>query len=251
MTTTLIVLAHPNRGSFCGAWSDATEAACHAAGHRVLRSDLESMGFDAVERAVHYGADSGPFDPLKSQENAAARGDVPGDVAGEIAKLEQADRVIFHFPMWWFAPPAILKGWFDRVLLHGAVHTVDERFDTGRFKGKSALFCVTTGATEAECGPDGKEGDAALLLWPTAYTLRYLGMRVLTPLVVSGVHGYHQGTDKLALEQRLRAVLRAQGDVIRQFDQRPEVAFNADDYFDAEGRLRPDRKSVTPFIRHS
>ena len=34
------------------------------------------------------------------------------------------------------------------------------------------------------------------------------------------------------------------------FDDLPEITFNADDGFDAKGRLRADRPSVTPFIRH-
>ncbi|MEP2533658.1 NAD(P)H-dependent oxidoreductase [Shimia sp.] len=253
MTTTLIVLAHPNRTSFNGAWADATAAACQAGGQTVLWSDLVGLGFDAVETARHYApeADAAGFDPLKAQEAAAETGGVPPDVAREIAKLEQADRVIFHFPMWWFAPPAIVKGWFDRVLLHGQLHSVDERFDTGRCRDKTALFCVTTGATEAEGGPDGKEGDARLLLWPAAYTLRYLGMRVKEPVIVHGVHGYHEGDERAALEKRLAGILAAQSEVIGGFEERRELRFNGDADFDENGRLKQTSPSHSPFIRHS
>lgn len=252
MNTTLIVLAHPNRASFNGAWADATGAACRAAGHTVLWSDLCGDGFDPVESPRHYtgGEDKLGFDPLRAQERAFDTARLPGDIETEIDKIRRADRIVFHFPLWWFAPPAILKGWFDRVLAHGALHDVDRRFDSGLCRGKRALMCVTTGATAAETAPDGKEGDFTLLLWPTAYTLRYLGFEVLMPLGVHGVHGYHQGAARVALQTRLAAVLDAQGDRIAGFDDLPLMRFNPDSDFDDEGRLRPDRPSHSPFIRH-
>ena len=46
MTTTLIVLAHPEPLSFNGAWAAATRQACMTAGDTVLTSDLVEMAFD-------------------------------------------------------------------------------------------------------------------------------------------------------------------------------------------------------------
>ena len=245
--TTLIVLAHPERRSFNGAWADATRKAAKGLGHEVLWSDLSA--FDPVERAGHYDDPSVPFDVLKTQEAASAAGALPGDVEAEITKLERADRVFFHFPLWWFAPPAVLKGWFERVLAHGRTHDTDNRFDRGRFRGKAALFCVTTGASAVESGPDGKEGDTRLHLWPAAYTLRYLGFDVLEPVLVHGVHGYHKGERQEALQDRLKSVLAGQGDLVAGFDDLPRMRFNADDEFDGAGRLKPDAPSHSLFIR--
>jgi NAD(P)H dehydrogenase (quinone) len=252
MPTTLIVLAHPDRRSFNGAWSDATEAAALAQGDTVLRSDLCQMGFDPVERAAHYGdwPEDAPFDPLKAQEGAADAGSTPKDVRAEVDKIKQADRMVLHFPLWWFAPPAILKGWFDRAFQHGALHDVDARFDRGMCRGKQALMCVTTGSNAAESAYNGKEGDIRLLLWPTAYTLRYLGFDVLEPVVVHGVHGYHRGDRETQLVNRLTATLDAQTDIMAGFSTRPRLRFNRDDDFDETGQLRSDRASITPFIRH-
>ena len=252
MTTTLIVLAHPEGRSFNGAWAEASRQACLAAGDTVLFTDLERLGFDAVESVRHFAGwpAQTPFDPLKAQAGASLSQGLPADVSAEIAKLRAADRVIFHFPIWWFAPPAVLKGWLDRVLAHEETHTVEQRFDSGQFRGRSALFCVTTGSQAAESGPDGKEGDIRLLLWPLAYTLRYLGFDVWEPEIIHGVHGYHRDAKRLALESRLAAALAAQGDLIAGLPRRPLLPFNADSDFDAEGRLRPDRPSHTPFIRH-
>ena len=249
MTTTLIVLAHPSRQSFNGAWAEASAAACAAAGHEVLWSDLSAHQFDAVEGARHFGQDAaGPFDPLKAHEAAVAADTVPVDLAAEVAKIRQADQIIFHFPLWWFAPPAVLKDWFDRALVHGDLHTVEERFDTGRCRGKRALFCVTTGAGAAECGPGGKEGDVTLLLWPSAYTLRYLGFDVYVPEVVHGVHGYFEGAEEAALQARLTGVLDGQAGLVAGLGERPLMRFNADSDFDESGRLKAGAESFSAFI---
>ncbi len=213
----------------------------------MLRSDLHE--FDPIERASHYDNPGAPFDVLQAQERASASGKLPSDVAGEVEKLEAADWIVFHFPLWWFAPPAMLNGWFERVFVHGRTHDVDHRFDTGRFRGKSALFCVTTGADAVESGPDGKEGNARLLLWPAAYALRYLGFDVLEPVLVHGVHSYHLGEQKAALEERLKCVLEGQTGLIAEFDGLPRMTFNADADFDDERRLRPCMPTYSPFIR--
>jgi NAD(P)H dehydrogenase (quinone) len=131
--------------------------------------------------------------------------------------------IVFHFPLWWFGPPAILKGWFDRCLVHGALHDVDNRFDAGRMRGKRALFCVSTGASAVECGPGGKEGETRLLLWPLAYTLRYCGFDVAEPLTVHGVHGYFEGAEERALETRLAEVLADQARIIARSTGRPVI----------------------------
>ncbi len=252
MPTTLIVLAHPSRQSFNGTWAEASAAACAAAGHEVLWSDLSAHRFDAVEGARHFGQyESGPFDPLKAHEAAAASGTLPADIAAEVAKIWQADQIIFHFPLWWFAPPAVLKGWFDRALVHGDLHTVDERFDTGRCRGKRALFCVSTGASAAECGPGGKEGDVSLLLWPSAYTLRYLGFDIYMPEVVHSVHGYFEGDEDVALQARLQDVLDGQAALLADLPQRGLMRFNADSDFDETGRLKPGVTSHSAFIQRS
>ena len=248
MTTVLVVLAHPEPRSFCGHWADATERAAEEAGHTVLRTNLGD--FDPVERAEHYADPGTPFDVLKAQERASHAAMLPPDVATEVAKVEAADRIVFHFPLWWFAPPAMLKGWFERVLVHGRTHDVDHRFDNGRFRGRKALFCVTTGANDAESGPDGKEGDTRLHLWPAAYTLRYLGFDVLDPVILHGVHGYHRDERKTALEARLGAAIAGQADLMARYDDLPIMPFNADTDFDAAGRLKPGAPSHSPFIRN-
>ena len=239
--TVLIVSAHPNPDAFTHAWARASARAAQAQGARVLVSDLYAMRFQAADLDLPDGV---PGDPLKRQESAPP----PPDIAAEVAKIRAADQIVFHFPLWWFGPPAIIKGWFDRCLVHGTLHRVDQRFDSGILRGKRALFCVTTGAPAAECGPDGKEADTRLLLWPHAYTLRYCGMDVAQPLIVHGVHGYHEGAAKEALDMRLTHMLDGQAQVIATLADRPLIPFNRDSDFDESGRLRADAPSHSPFI---
>ncbi len=243
MARTLVILAHPGPRSFNAAWARASAAGAAAAGDEVRFADLYAQGFDPAERGAFYGID-GDFDPLKAQEARP----LPADIAGMVADVEWAERIVFHFPIWWFGPPAILKGWFDRVLVHGRIHTVDERFDTGRCRGKRALFCATTGATADESGPGGKEGDARLLLWPLAYALRYCGFAFCAPLLAHGVHGYLDGAEAKALEARLAAVLGAQDGVMAGLGTRAVWPFNADADFDRDGRLKRDAPVHWPFI---
>jgi len=253
--TTLVVLAHPEQRSFNGSWAQASVKACEALSHTVLLSDLVATGFDPVEKKSHYkllvdDQPDAPFDPLEFQDRAAKENAVPMEVYKEIEKIRAADRIIFHFPLWWFGPPAILKGWFDRCLLHGALHSSTQRFDTGMCRDKKALFCVTTGSSAAESSAAGKEGDARMLLWPLAYALRYLGFTVLQPCLIHGVHGFHDSGSKLKLEAKLKSGLIEQKQIMAGFDDLPEINFNPDTDFDESGVLKADAQSYSWFIRH-
>ncbi|SFR08438.1 NAD(P)H-dependent oxidoreductase [Poseidonocella sedimentorum] len=244
MTRILIVAAHPEPSSFTLTWARETLRAAEALGHEAALIDLHAAGFDPVESAAHYPRRDGPFDPLKAQEDGVEA----ADVRAQMAQIEAADWLILHFPIYWFAPPAMIKGWCERVLAHGRLHDVENRFDTGPCRGKRALFCVTTGASAAECGPDGKEGNLAHLLWPLAYTLRYCGFDVAEPIVEHGVHGYHSGARKSELEARLTARLRAQQDIMAGLEGRALLRFHPDGDFDDTGRLRPGIAPLSPFI---
>lgn len=250
-STSLVLLAHPDGASFNAQWFRASRDACAARGHRVLQSDLYAMGFDPAERAAHYPDPPDRFDVLRTQDKAAKSGTLPGDAAAEIAKIRAADRLILHFPLWWFGPPAMLKGWCDRCLPHGAMHSSAERFDSGRFRGRRVLFCVTGGSSDTEHAPDGKEGDARLLLWPLAYTFRYLGFDILDPVVMGGVHGFHGTAGRAELAPRLQDALATQHDRVAGMDTAPVWPFNADTDFDGAGRLHPGAPSPWPFIRQT
>ena len=105
-------------------------------------SDLYAMDFDPCERAEHYAArrQPGRFDVQLEQRHASEQGTVPEVVAAEIERLDRADLLILQYPMWWHLPPAMLKGWLDRVLIFGEVYASQKRFEKGRFVGKRAML---------------------------------------------------------------------------------------------------------------
>ncbi|HKL70146.1 NAD(P)H-dependent oxidoreductase [Salibaculum sp.] len=247
MTTprSLIVTAHPEPESFTHQWAAASARACAAP----IESHLVQEGFDPVERAAHFGHE-GRFDVLKAQENAADTDTLPGDVAREVGRITAADRLILHFPVWWFGPPAILKGWMDRCLVNGIFHRGSQRFDAGLARGKSVLICATTGGDGVETARDGREGDINLILWPLMHALRYCGFEVLEPAFLHGVHGYQTGDARADMEARMAATLDQQAARLASWDSRPRVPFNADTDFDTEGRLKRGAPAHGPFISH-
>ncbi|WPZ13841.1 NAD(P)H-dependent oxidoreductase [Nitratireductor rhodophyticola] len=196
----LIVFAHPEPASFNGTLKDAAAARLEALGHTVEVSDLYGEAFDPVEGAAHYADRQDPdhFAALAEQRHAGQRGTLPADVRREIARIERADLVIFQFPLWWHAQPAILKGWFDRVFVNGLLYSGSKRYDRGFFRGRRAVLSVTTGAPETSFAPGGRSGDIELLLWPIHYSLNYMGFSVLPPFLTFGVagHGYRYDDDQ-------------------------------------------------------
>lgn len=249
MPGALVVGCHPEPASFTLEWARVSAAALRAQGWQVVLSDLYATGFDPAERGALYAKPQGDrFDPLRWQDKAGATGGLDPKVATELARLEAADLLVLHFPLWWFGPPAMLKGWLDRVLVHGRMHSSARRFDRGPAQGKRVLLCVSTGSSEAESGPNGKEGDVRLLLWPLAYALRYCGFDIHEPALVHGVHDFHAGAARQALAERVQAVLAGQAALLAELPARPLWRFNVDAEFDAEGRLGPGAEAIWPFI---
>ena len=157
----LIVFAHPERKSFNGGLADVAIESLQAVGHTVEINDLYQQEFDPVERAGHYRerVDDTYFAPLTEQRAHYERGVLVPEVQREISRLEWADLVIFQFPLWWHAQPAILKGWFDRVLVYGGLYSGSRRYNRGHFRGKKAMLSVTTGSPEQAFMPFGRAGN--------------------------------------------------------------------------------------------
>lgn len=174
----LIVHAHPEPTSFNRALTDAASTALAQAGHRVEVSDLYAEHFDPVAGRHDFTtvADPARFHYQAEQEHAARTNGFAPDVAREQRRVAKADLLILQFPLWWGAPPAILKGWFERILAYGFAYLDGQRFETGMFRGRRALISVTTGGTPARFAPDGVYGEIDRVLWPVErLTLEYMG----------------------------------------------------------------------------
>jgi NAD(P)H dehydrogenase (quinone) len=249
----LIVLAHPEPQSFNAHLAHLACDVLAQHGHTVQLSDLYASNFDPREAASHFASRSDPacFDAAAEQRFSWERESLPADVRGEIDKILAADLVVLQFPLWWFGPPAILKGWFDRVLVYGGLYSSTQRHGQGVCRAKQAMLCVTTGSTAQACSPEGIEGDTQLILWPTMYTLRYVGFTVRQPYLIHGVRSGLRGGEAQAQQERLAA--EAQQFAVRVLDPEttPVVPFNADDDWDENGQLRADAPVHGPFIRRA
>lgn len=100
----LVVYCHPRPESFTAAVRDTVLARLAAAGAEVRLIDLYARGFTPVLTAAEHAG------YLDCPANRAP-------VAQDCADLAWADTLIFVYPTWWYGPPAMLKGWLDRVLL--------------------------------------------------------------------------------------------------------------------------------------
>lgn len=204
----LIVYAHPEPRSFNGTLRNVAAERLSVIGYEVEVSDLYAEGFDPAEGPAHYvrRLDAETFSPLGEQRHAYRTGTIAPDVRREIDRLERADLVVFQFPLWWHGPPAMLKGWFDRVFMSGGLYTSTMRYDRGYFRGRKAIVSMTSGAPAEAFGPGSRGGDVDTMLWPVHYSLHYMGFSVLPPFLAHGVqgHGYAYG-DATAFGERLEA----------------------------------------------
>jgi NAD(P)H dehydrogenase (quinone) len=246
-----IVLAHPEPKSFNAHLADVARRSLAAQGWSVSMSDLYGMGFDPCERPEHYVAQQQParFDVQAEQRHASERGSIPDIVAAEIERLDRAELLVLQYPMWWHLPPAILKGWLDRVLIYGEVYTSKKRFEAGRFIDKRAMLSVTVGTSEATYGFDGRSGDIDLLLWPVNFSLAYVGYAVLSPFIAYGVEAGLRYSDASVVEARLEQVEEDLGARLRRLDQVSVIHFNRMAEWGADGRIVPGAPVHSPFVR--
>jgi NAD(P)H dehydrogenase (quinone) len=183
----LIVLAHPEPLSFNAALGQAAARALQAMGHEVRWSDLYRQGFDARAHAGDFTQRTSPrrLSYAHEQRHAAAARAYAADILAEQDKLAWADLVLFQFPMWWYAPPAILKGWFDRVLSNGFAYADGRCFEDGLLRGKLGMVCTTTGGTRAELDADSRHtGTVEEVLRPvTGGVIAFTGMTALPSFV--------------------------------------------------------------------
>lgn len=101
----LVVLAHPDPNSFCASiahrWQERARKNRQTCGVRDLYRD--------------------EFDPvLKANEQPGKAGYAPlAEIIAERHRLEQLNVLVFVYPVWFGTPPAMLKGYLERVVGSG------------------------------------------------------------------------------------------------------------------------------------
>ena len=235
----LIVLAHPEEGSFSGALAEVAGQTLESEGHHVEMSDLYHMGWNPVLGHGEFEQDrlnAEYLDLSREQEHAFLNGSHTDDVRREQAKVAVADLVIFHFPLWWFSMPAIMKGWIDRVLSRGFAYSKGRKYSAGHFQGKRAMLCLTTGTASTLYEPNGIDGDLEHILWPIHNgVLAYTGFTVLPPFSV--------WMPARASDNSRQGFLNDYEDRLRHLDEDVPLFFHPLSDYDATERLKPEVKA--------
>ncbi|MCE5264272.1 MAG: NAD(P)H-dependent oxidoreductase [Deltaproteobacteria bacterium] len=147
-----VILAHPDPGSFNHAIArTAVEELCRAR-HTVSFHDLYAEGFD----------------PLLPAGEIPAKAPLPPQIAAHCREIAAADGIVIVHPNWWGEPPAILKGWIDRVIRPGVAYNFlegdsGEGVPAGLLRAKTAVVFNTsnTPAERERCA----FGDPLELIW--------------------------------------------------------------------------------------
>jgi putative NADPH-quinone reductase len=130
----LAIIGHQNPGSFCHAIAKTAIEELQSLGHEVIFHDLYQERFDPILPHAEIPKDA-VLDPVVEKH------------CDEVAAA--AGYLIVH-PNWWAQPPAILKGWLDRVFRQGVVyHFGDKGAVIGHLTGKTAVV-ITTSNTPRE-----------------------------------------------------------------------------------------------------
>jgi NAD(P)H dehydrogenase (quinone) len=98
----LIVLGHPSPNSYSDALANAYARGMREAGAEVELLALRDLSFDPILRQGFTGNQSLEPDLVRAQSD-----------------LARASHVAWFFPTWWGAPPALVRGFVDRVFLPG------------------------------------------------------------------------------------------------------------------------------------
>jgi NAD(P)H dehydrogenase (quinone) len=131
-----VILAHPNSQSFNHAIAQAAVAELRQNGHQVFYHDLYAE----------------KFNPILPADEIPQEASVPEEVEAHCREISGADGVIIVHPNWWGQPPAILKGWVDRVIRPGIAYQFmdgdkGEGVPIGLLKAKIACIFNTSNTT--------------------------------------------------------------------------------------------------------
>jgi NAD(P)H dehydrogenase (quinone) len=127
----LIVYAHPKTVGFCSAILDRILSELKNANILSEVIDLYSINYDPI---------------LKSKEHyTSGNKEVSSQNKDFQQKISDCDRLIIIYPVWWNGPPAILKGFFDRVLTPGFAYRFNKGIPEKLIKKRCSVFLTHGG----------------------------------------------------------------------------------------------------------
>ncbi len=128
-----VIVAHPNKGSFNHAIALTCVNALANNGHKTIIHDLYEE----------------QFDPILPSEEFNRNVLLPVEVQRHCDQISAAEGIVIVHPNWWGQPPAILKGWVDRIIRPDVAYEfIDgdkgEGVPRGLLKARSAIIFNTS-----------------------------------------------------------------------------------------------------------
>jgi NAD(P)H dehydrogenase (quinone) len=205
----LVVYAHHEPSSFTSAMKNLAYEVLSRRGHNVVISDLYGEGFNPLAQKWDFVTTSGGHFNYMLEQKHAAKLDLAfsPDILGEIQKIKAAEIVLFIAPLWWSGVPAILKGWFDRVLAMGVAWDSGQFYEKGLLRGKQTMLILAAGhPTEYYTNYAQHKATAPQMLHPINHaTLAFCGFDVHEPFVALNTLGMDQaGREKQLNDLRFR-----------------------------------------------
>lgn len=127
-----VIVAHPSPDSFNLSMAHSYCDVVESLGHHTIMRDLYRMGFNPALGASEIPHTFG----LKPD----------ADVAAELRMLRSADVFVLVYPLWFSMPPAIMKGYIDRVFSAGFGVGPAGASASPALTGKHLLSITTSGA---------------------------------------------------------------------------------------------------------
>ncbi|BDY04451.1 NAD(P)H-dependent oxidoreductase [Ferrimonas sp. YFM] len=137
----LVVYNHPYQGSFCHAILSSVTQGLTRGGHQVDLINLDKDGFDPVLREKDLKAFI-----TASKDLNAAYSLLDEQVLDYKSRLEQAEHLVFIFPIWWELMPALTKGFIDKVIFPGIAYDYISSGNgmVSRLPGLKGVTMITT-----------------------------------------------------------------------------------------------------------
>ena len=132
-----VILGHPYKDSFNSAIAQTAVDTLKKNGHTIMFHDLYQENFNPVMPGSELISDTSEDKLVLLHQQ----------------EIKDADGIIIIHPNWWGQPPAILKGWVDRVLRENVAYTfpVEDNgggLPIGLLKAKAALVFNTSNTPE-------------------------------------------------------------------------------------------------------
>ena len=144
-----VILGHQNPGSYNHAIASCILNTLVGLGHETFYHDLYAENFDPVVPHAEI-----------TDENL-----LPELVKQHINELKQAGGIVIVHPNWWGTPPAILKGWVDRVLRQGFAYQFGPNGPEPFFTDKTVqIFSTSNTPRDVEINV---YGDPLEVFWKT------------------------------------------------------------------------------------